>query len=359
MKAYLVGGAVRDELLGRPVTERDWVVVGSSPKEMLRQGFRQVGSDFPVFLHPQSGEQYALARTERKTGAGHRRFAWRATDVPLEDDLARRDLTINAIAKDAHGLIDPWGGQADIEARVLRHVSPAFAEDPLRVFRVARFAAQLPGFTIHPATLELMQRMAPELAALSGERVWAELVKAAPRLGRFFEVVQELKGAHWFAALDLAATVGLFAGRDFDAARTDSARTALAAVGWANTSPAVASTYAKLKAPAAMQRAVKAVATHGRVLASRDLPADALYSALAAIGAFRQGPVPALVLDAVAACSGVDGAPLRRLVEELRGLRVAAEPGPAYGAALKAHRLEHIESWLKRGAAATSSANAP
>ena len=190
MKVYLVGGAVRDELLGRPVTERDWVVVGSSPEDMLRRGFRQVGRDFPVFLHPQSGEQYALARTERKTGLGHQRFAWRATDVTLEDDLARRDLTINAIAMDADGfLIDPWNGQADLEDRVLRHVSPAFAEDPLRVFRVARFAAQLPGFAIHPETLELMRRMIPELAALSGERVWAELGKAAPGLGRFFEVV--------------------------------------------------------------------------------------------------------------------------------------------------------------------------
>ena len=356
MKIYLVGGAVRDELLGRPVTERDWVVVGGSSEEMLRRGFRQVGRDFPVFLHPQSGEQYALARTERKTGPGHQRFAWRATDVTLEDDLARRDLTINAIAKDADGLlIDPWNGRADIEDRVLRHVSPAFAEDPLRVFRVARFAAQLPGFAIHPQTLELMRRMIPELAALSGERVWAELGKASPRLGRFFEVVAELRGAYWFAALDLDATAGLFAERIFDEAQT-----ALAAVGWANTPPAVASTYAKLKAPAVMRRAVKAVAAHGRTLASRDVPPTVLHAALTSIGAFRQGPVPGLALDAVAACSGVAGSPLQRLIENLCGLHVPAEAGPAYGAALRAERLRHIERWLvKQRAAATPSASAP
>ena len=356
MKVYLVGGAVRDELLGRPVTERDWVVVDSSPEDMLRRGFRQVGRDFPVFLHPQSGEQYALARTERKTGLGHQRFAWRATDVTLEDDLARRDLTINAIAKDADGLmIDPWNGRADIEDRVLRHVSPAFAEDPLRVFRVARFAAQLSGFAIHPETLELMRRMIPELAALSGERVWAELGKAAPGLGRFFEVVAELRGANWFAALDLDATAGLFAGRNFDEAQT-----ALAAVGWANTPPAVASTYAKLKAPAVIRRAVKAVAAHGRTLASRDVPPAALQAALTSIGAFRQGPVPGVVLDAVAACSDVAEGPLRQLIENLCRLHVQAEAGPAYGAALRAERLRHIERWLvKQRAAETPSASAP
>ena len=143
-----------------------------------------------------------MARTERKTGAGHQRFAWHADDVTLEQDLARRDLTINAIAKDGDALIDPFGGQADIERRLLRHVSPAFAEDPLRVFRVARFAATLGDFAIHPDTLALMKSMGGELAALSGERVWGELVKAAPRLGRFFEVVAELDGAHWFEALD-------------------------------------------------------------------------------------------------------------------------------------------------------------
>ena len=354
MKAYLVGGAVRDELLRRPVSERDWVVVGATPEEMKQRGFRQVGRDFPVFLHPQTGEQYALARTERKTGPGHQRFAWQAAGVTLTQDLARRDLTINAIAKDGDTLIDPFGGQADIERRVLRHVSSAFAEDPLRVFRVARFAAVLGDFAIHDDTLALMKTMRGELAALSGERVWAELAKAAPRLGRFFEVVAQLDGAVWFDALDLSETATLFHGRTFDA------KCALAAVGWCNPPHAVAVTYKALRAPVLVGRAAKAVATHGRTLANRETSAAALHGALAAIGAFRQGTVAPLVLDTVAACSATNPAPLRQLVEELRRLRVDAEPGPDYGAALKARRLEHVEAWLlRRRSAAPSSASAP
>ena len=150
VKTYLVGGAVRDPLLRREVTERDWVVVGATPDEMLARGFRAVGRDFPVFLHPVTREEYALARTERRVGPGHADFVCHADPgVTLEEDLARRDLTINAMARDEQGaLVDPWNGQRDIAARVLRHVSPAFAEDPLRVFRVARFAAQLDAFGI-------------------------------------------------------------------------------------------------------------------------------------------------------------------------------------------------------------------
>lgn len=354
MKAFLVGGAVRDELLRRSVAERDWVVVGATPEEMKARGFRQVGRDFPVFLHPQTGEQYALARTERKTGPGHRRFAWQADDVTLEQDLARRDLTINAIAKDGDTLIDPFGGQADLERRLLRHVSSAFAEDPLRVFRVARFAAVLGDFSIHDDTLALMKTMRGELAALSGERVWAELAKAAPCLGRFFDVVSELDGAVWFDALDLPATATLFHNRTFDA------KCAPAAVGWCNSVQAVAATYKALRAPMLVQRAAKAVATHGRALANRGASAGVLHDALAAVGAFRQGEVAPLVLDTVATCSATDPMPLRQLVDEMRRLRVAAEPGPAYGAALKARRLERIEAWLvSRRSAGTPSANAP
>ena len=184
MKIYLVGGAVRDRLLGRPVIEHDYVVVGATPDELAAQGFRPVGKDFPVFLHPRTGEQYALARTERKTGPGYYGFATRfAPDVTLEEDLARRDLTVNAMAADESGaVIDPYGGQRDLEARVLRHVSPAFVEDPLRVLRIARFAARFAplGFTVAPDTMELMQAMAAsgELAALVPERVWVETERA-------------------------------------------------------------------------------------------------------------------------------------------------------------------------------------
>ncbi len=204
MKIYLVGGAVRDALLGRPCTERDYVVVGAQPDDLLALGYRAVGKDFPVFLHPQSGDQYALARTERKTGAGYYGFATRfSPDVTLEEDLARRDLTINAMARpiagDASGsdVVDPYGGRRDLEARVLRHVSPAFVEDPLRVLRVARFAARFAplGFTIAPETMQLMQDIvrSGELRALVAERVWVETERA---LGErtpavYFEVLRQ------------------------------------------------------------------------------------------------------------------------------------------------------------------------
>lgn len=184
MKIYLVGGAVRDKLLGLPVTDRDWVVVGARQNEMLDLGYAQVGNDFPVFLHPQTKEEYALARTERKTAPGHTGFVFDANEtVTLEQDLARRDLTINAIAETADGeLIDPYNGQDDLAARVLRHVSPAFEEDPLRVLRVARFAARFHslGFRVAPETNAIMRKIvhSGELESLVSERVWQELAKA-------------------------------------------------------------------------------------------------------------------------------------------------------------------------------------
>ena len=185
MKTYLVGGAVRDTLLGRPHTERDYVVVGARPDDLLALGYRPVGKDFPVFLHPQSGDQYALARTERKTGAGYYGFATRfSPDVTLEEDLARRDLTINAMAQPIDGgdVVDPYGGRRDLDARILRHVSPAFVEDPLRVLRVARFAARFAplGFTIAPETTALMSDIvrSGEMQALVAERVWVETERA-------------------------------------------------------------------------------------------------------------------------------------------------------------------------------------
>jgi tRNA nucleotidyltransferase (CCA-adding enzyme) len=199
MEVYLVGGAVRDQLLGRAVKERDWVVVGGSADELLAGGYRAVGRDFPVFLHPESQEEYALARRERKTGPGYRGFVTEFTpDITLEEDLLRRDLTINAIAQDAQGrLIDPFGGQADIAARTLRHVSPAFSEDPVRILRLARFAARFAplGFTVHESTLALCRGMvaAGEADALVPERVWQETERA---LGEscpdvFFQVLRD------------------------------------------------------------------------------------------------------------------------------------------------------------------------
>ena len=200
MNIYLVGGAVRDELLGLVVRERDWVVVGARPEELLAQGFKPVGKDFPVFLHPKTSEEYALARTERKTGPGYRGFdTMFSPDVTLEQDLERRDLTINAMARDeATGqLVDPFNGQRDLQERWLRHVSPAFIEDPVRVLRLARFAARFAplGFRVAPETMELVREIAArgELDALVPERVWQETQRAlempAPR--QFFEVLRE------------------------------------------------------------------------------------------------------------------------------------------------------------------------
>jgi tRNA nucleotidyltransferase (CCA-adding enzyme) len=199
MQVYLVGGAVRDGLLGLPVKERDWVVVGGTREELLRQRFREVGRDFPVFLHPESHEEYALARLERKVAAGYRGFSVEfGPEVTLDEDLSRRDLTINAIAQSADGvLVDPYGGLVDLKARVLRHVSPAFIEDPVRVLRVARFAARFEplGFTIAPETLELMRAMVVrgEVNALVAERVWQETEKALreTQASAFFRTLRE------------------------------------------------------------------------------------------------------------------------------------------------------------------------
>ncbi len=199
MEVYLVGGAVRDELLGLPVKERDWVVVGATQDELERLGFRAVGRDFPVFLHPETHEEHALARTERKTGPGYRGFAVHcAPDVTLEEDLRRRDLTINAMARSDDGrLIDPFAGQADLQDKLLRHVSDAFAEDPVRILRVARFAARFAplGFVMAPETVELMRAMVEsgEVDALVPERVWQETQKALgePRPDAFLATLRD------------------------------------------------------------------------------------------------------------------------------------------------------------------------
>jgi tRNA nucleotidyltransferase (CCA-adding enzyme) len=242
MDIYLVGGAVRDQLLGRPVHEHDWVVVGARPEDLLALGYRAVGKDFPVFLHPETQDEYALARTERKSGRGHTGFICDfAPGITLEEDLIRRDLTINAIAQASDGsLVDPYGGQRDLAARKLRHVSPAFREDPLRVFRVARFAARYAplGFTVAEETLALMREMhaSGELETLTPERVWKETERALaepcpdvyvsvlrdcgalsawfPEVDRLFGVPQRPEyhpevdsGVHTLMALRIAATL--------------------------------------------------------------------------------------------------------------------------------------------------------
>ena len=256
MDTYLVGGAVRDQLLGLPVHERDWVVVGVTPEEMQAQGYRPVGREFPVFLHPQTHEEYALARTERKTTPGHQGFQFNTSpNVTLEEDLRRRDLTINAIAQDANGvLIDPHGGRRDLEARQLRHVSPAFSEDPLRVLRVARLSAHLHhlGFQLAPETQTLMRTMAHsgELDTLSAERVFSELRRALmePHPERFVATLRCCEA--WpviFPLIPDARAVEVVSRRAADAALSEIAR--FACMAWHSSD--VAAWCAALRVPRA------------------------------------------------------------------------------------------------------------
>jgi tRNA nucleotidyltransferase (CCA-adding enzyme) len=344
MEVFLVGGAVRDELLGRPVRERDWVVVGSSPAELEARGFRRVGRDFPVFLHPETGEEYALARTERKTGPGHTGFVVHAgPEVTLEEDLLRRDLTVNAMARREDGvLVDPYGGQRDLARRLLRHVSPAFREDPLRVFRVARFAAQLEAFEVAPETLALMGQMARDgaLDELSAERVWAELAKAlaAPAPSRFFAVLAAADSLNpWFAEL---------AGRTVAPPPSLTEPTERYAAIAGVLEPAAAEALGRrLKCPRAHQRLAMLIASHRHSLvAYRTVPVAMLYAALVSARAFKpRGDLPQ-VLRVAGALSGEDVSPLLALVHrcsqavDVADLRARGLEGAALGAALDAER---------------------
>lgn len=349
MEIYLVGGAVRDDLLGRPVKERDWVVVGSTPEEMIELGYRQVGRDFPVFLHPDTGEEYALARTERKSGPGHTGFVCHAgPDVTLEDDLLRRDLTVNAMARDTDGgLVDPFGGRTDLEARVLRHVSEAFAEDPLRVFRVARFAAQLPGFQVAPETRTLMMHMARQnqLAELSAERVWQELHKAlasdVPE--RFFQVLEEAAAmTPWLA--ELAGLAAAFP------AELETPEERFAALAWHLSRDAVRRLCQRLKAPKRFQQLAEHMAEHGRTLTGwGNAAAEDVLAAVNAIGALDRHRDPEAALAVAEACGGEALPDLRRLIEALNEVQAAdfhgqGVTGKALGEAIRQERLDRIET---------------
>ena len=329
MQTYLVGGAVRDALLGRTVVDRDWVVVGATPELMLAQGFIAVGRDFPVFLHPLSHEEYALARTERKTAPGYRGFVVQASpEVTLEDDLRRRDLTINAIAQDASGaLIDPYGGRADLQRKVLRHVSDAFAEDPVRILRVARFAARFADFTVAAETEALMREMAGqgELDALVAERVWQELSRGLmqakpsrmfevlrncgalkrllPELDRLWGVTQPSQhhpeidtGAHLLLVLDMSARQSAplsvrYACLGHDLGKGETPREQLPRhVGHeARSVKLVAGMSQRLRVPRDCAELAEVVAReHGHVHASMDLSAAAVLRLLERCDALRQ-----------------------------------------------------------------------
>ena len=344
MEIYLVGGAVRDELLGREVRERDWLVVGGSAKALLAEGYRQVGKDFPVFLHPDTHEEYALARTERKTAAGHAGFATDANpQVTLEEDLARRDLTINALAKDRRGrVIDPFDGRQDLERRVLRHVTEAFAEDPLRVFRVARFAAQLDGFSVHPDTQTFMAGMAESLSELPAERVWGEFRKAlaAPAPQRFIEVLLDCGClSRWFPELkDIRLDDGL-----------EDAEARYGAIGWSLAPSATEALSKRLKVPKTFARLADDIARHGRLLSTwQRADAEALLAALAAINGFRDPARRRAALSVAGFKAGVNLDPLDAALVRIDN-ELAAErqrwpklTGPEMGRRLRKARLRRL-----------------
>jgi tRNA nucleotidyltransferase (CCA-adding enzyme) len=340
MKVYCVGGAVRDQLLGLPVQDRDWVVVGATPEELLARGFTPVGQDFPVFLHPQTHEEYALARTERKRGHGYHGFIFHASpDVTLEEDLARRDLTINAIAQAEDGaLIDPFGGRADLARKILRHVSPAFAEDPVRILRVARFAARFHDFTLADETLQLMRRMveAGEVDHLVPERVWQELArglmearparmfetlracgalaKLLPELERLWGVPQRADfhpevdtGRHVMMVIDMAARLGLSLPARFAALTHDLGKGLTPAellprhVGHEERSVALIKPLcARLRAPAACRELALLVARyHGEIHKIAELRPETQLKILERCDALRR---PARFDEILAAC---------------------------------------------------------
>jgi tRNA nucleotidyltransferase (CCA-adding enzyme) len=367
MKIYCVGGAVRDELLGLPVRDRDYVVVGATPEEMVALGFRPVGRDFPVFLHPETHEEHALARTERKTARGYHGFEFHAApDVTLEQDLARRDLTVNAMARDASGtLIDPFGGASDLRAGVLRHVSPAFAEDPVRILRVARFAARF-GFEVAPDTAALMRAMVGngEADALVAERVWQELAhglmekcpsrmfavlrscgalaRIAPELDALWEDAGAASSA--MAALDAAAQAGAtLAGR-------------VAALAGALDPLAVESLAGRLKMPADCRELAGLAARHARTIeCARELDAQAVLELLDATDAWRRPQRFDELVRAVLAAEPL-GAASRERLARARAVAAAVEAGAIAArstgpdeirARVRAARLEAIRGALE------------
>ncbi|MFI4869850.1 MAG: multifunctional CCA tRNA nucleotidyl transferase/2'3'-cyclic phosphodiesterase/2'nucleotidase/phosphatase [Steroidobacterales bacterium] len=358
MQVYLVGGAIRDELLGLPAPERDWVVVGATPEELQRAGYRAVGREFPVFLHPDTGEEYALARLERKTGPGYRGFETQfSPEVTLEQDLQRRDLTINAMARGLDGiLVDPYGGRRDLEQRLLRHVSPAFVEDPVRVLRLARFAARLAplGFSVAPETGELMRRMVAqgEINALVPERVWREMQRAlgetSPEV--FFDILQDcgalavlLPELHWgteaHSALQRAARISAEPLVRFAALLADMAPEKIKTL------------CERLRVPNDYRElALLSARLHQRIADAAALDAAGVLDLLEAADAFRRPDRFARLLRATQARSGADDtlhAALAVALVTAAGVTLPPEQlaqlqGIAIAAAYRAARLERL-----------------
>ncbi|MEN3354122.1 MAG: hypothetical protein V7640_2280 [Betaproteobacteria bacterium] len=367
MKVYAVGGAVRDELLGLPVKDRDYVVVGATPEEMIESGYRPVGKDFPVFLHPETHEEYALARTERKTGPGYHGFQFHAApDVTLEQDLERRDLTINAIARDEDGrLIDPFNGADDLSEGVLRHVSPAFAEDPVRILRVARFAARF-GFDIAPQTADLMREMVRtgEADALVPERVWQELSRGLmeQRPSRFFDVLNDsgalARVAPEIAALfeDMGAAQEITDALDQTASAGEPLEVRFAALARFLDPYAVEALANRLKLPASVRDLAVLAARHANSIADAEaLQAEAILELLNAADAWRRPERFSGLLRAALAGEPTPARAIRRL-EAAREAAASVDAGAIAKATGKpdeirnrvaAARLEAVRAALK------------
>lgn len=365
MQIYLVGGAVRDALLGLDVGDKDWVVVGSTASEFLKLGYSQVGRDFPVFLHPVTHEEYALARTERKTGPGHTGFAIHAnSEVSLEQDLLRRDLTINAIARDKNDkLVDPYGGLADLQDRVLRHVSGAFSEDPLRVFRVARFYARFTefGFTIADETHLLLCDMCAggALKQVSAERVWQELYKTLGRASaeQFFLVLQDCQGLEsWFpeiANIELSELGNVWHGIDNSERDVSLEWAKYVVLGWFLSPEQSLSLSLRLKVPKKYQQSIVHMSKFGhRLSAWKNLPDADVLDIVVSMGALKQFSAFEAFLSVVEYCrqqnstSGFDG--LLSVVETVGkiGAKDVTQQsnlsGADLGEAIRAVRIEYI-----------------
>ena len=415
MQIYMVGGAVRDRLLGRPVNDHDWVVVGATPEQMLAQGYLPVGRDFPVFLHPDTREEYALARTERKSGRGYRGFVVQSSpDVTLEEDLSRRDLTINAIAASADwtgagGLFDPYSGVQDLQARVLRHVTDSFREDPVRILRVARFAARFTDFSVAPETLQLMREMVAhgEADHLVAERVWQELARGLmeakpsrmfevlracgalavllPEVDRLWGVPQRAEyhpevdtGVHLMMVLDMAARLNApltvrFACLAHDLGKgTTPADVLPRHIGHeARSADLLQDVAERLRVPVDCRETAEVVAReHGNIHRSGELGADALLRLLERCDAIRK---PARFADVLLACEcdargrlGFEEQPYpqrERLAQALQAAQsvvsaeVSAEAaarglrGPQVGERIRMARRDAIAAWLRQSPA--------
>ena len=341
----MVGGAVRDMFLDKTVRERDWVVVGASEDEMIDAGFQKIGRHFPVFLHPHTQEEFALARSERKTGAGHRGFQVTASQtVTLEDDLARRDLTINAMAIDDQGvLVDPFDGKNDIEKRVIRHVSEAFQEDPLRCFRVARFAAALPMFNVAKSTLDLMFDMAGQLSELPAERIWQEFQKAMVETepARFFDVLNDADIADpWFFGLDLESL-------STKMQSIPGSRRGALDVCWFLDHEESRALFKRLRTPKSILATATMLSEFGSTLADyTSKNAYELLGILEKCRCFRDPNLFAILICLVERFKGVELAFLLDAVEKLRSIQLDEPEGPDYGHLLRVERVERLSHFL-------------